>query len=153
MQNETRFHHAQMVSPSAGFTARVMARLEERERARARQRAMIGVGLLVAAAVAFVAVTTLWVAAWINALLASPSAILATVQTISPLLGGLAEALWIAAAAILRAVNSVQMLAYALIVLALTAIWARVVTHAQNAGASTGPSKFALTLSVGGQRK
>lgn len=141
MQKDQQFT---MMSPSSGFTTRVMTRLEERERARARRRAVIGAGLLVAAAVAFVAVTTLWIAAWINVLLASPSALLATAQTILPLIGGFVEALWVAAAAILRAVDSVQMLAYAVIVLALTAIWARVVT---------GPSKFALTLSVGGQRK
>ena len=28
MQNETRFNHATMASPSAGFTSRVMARIE-----------------------------------------------------------------------------------------------------------------------------
>lgn len=133
-----------MMSPSSGFTTRVMTRLEERERAQARQRALIGVGVLVAVVSALFALVGLWIASWIGALLASPGAILAAAQTISPLVSDLANALWVAAAAILRAVDSVQMLAYAVIVLTLTAIWARVVTS---------PSKFALTLSVGGQRK
>jgi anti-sigma factor RsiW len=144
MQNETRFNHATMVSPSAGFTSRVMARIEERERARARQRALIGAGLLVAAAVGVFALLAVWIAAWLGALLASPGAILTALLAVAPLAGELWEALWVASLAILQNVNGGMLLTYALIVLALTVVWARVVT---------GSLQRSLPISVGGQRK
>ncbi len=144
MQDETRFSHAIMASPSAGFTSRVMSRIAERERARARRRALIGAGLLVAAATAAFALIAIWVAAWISALLVSPGAILISLLTVASLAGELWEALSVASLAILRNVNGVTLLAYALIVLLLTVVWARMVT---------GPLQQPLPISVGGQRK
>jgi hypothetical protein len=139
MQKEQRFT---MISPSSGFTARVMARIEERERAQARRRALIGASLLVAAALALFALVGLWAASWISLLLASPSAIFAALATVSPMLDDLLDALWVAALAILQNVNGVILLAYASFVLALTVVWARVVT-----GTFQRPS----TISLGGQ--
>ena len=139
MQKEQRFT---MMSPSAGFASRVMARIEERERARARRRALIGAGLLVAAALALFALAGLWIATWISALVASPSAILTALAAVSPVLGDLVSALWVAALAILENVNGVMLVAYASFVLALTIVWARVVT---------GPFQPSSTVSLGGQ--
>ena len=139
MQKEQRFT---MVPPSAGFTARVMTRIEERERARARRRAVIGAGLLVAVASALVALFGLWVAAWVSTLLASPSAIFTMLKAVSPMLGDVLDALWVAVLAILQNVNGVMLLAYASVVLALTVVWARV---------ATGPFQRPSTVSLGGQ--
>ena len=139
MQKEQRFT---MMSPSAGFASRVMARIEERERARARRRALIGAGLLVAAALALFAFAGFQVAAWIGALLASPDAIFTTLVAVSPVLGDLVNALWVAALAILQNTNGVMLVAYASFVLALTIVWARVVT---------GPFQPSSTVSLGGQ--
>jgi len=142
MQNDARFNHAKMMSPSSGFTPRVMARIEERERAQARRRAVIGAGLLVAAASALFVLLGLWVAAWISILLASPSAIFTMLTAVSPMLGDLLNALWVAALAILQNVNGAMLLAYASVVLALTVVWARV---------ATGPFQRPSTISLGGQ--
>ncbi|MDE3089220.1 MAG: hypothetical protein KGJ80_07530 [Chloroflexota bacterium] len=139
MQKEQRFT---MMAPSAGFTARVMTRIEERERAQARWRAVVGAGLLVAVASTLFALFGLWVAAWISTLLASPSAIFTMLTAVSPMLGDLLDALWVAALAILQNVNGVMLAGYASIVLALTIVWARVVT---------GPFQPSSTVSVGGQ--
>jgi hypothetical protein len=144
MQNEKRFDHATMASPSAGFTSRVMARIEERERVRARQRALIGAGLLVAVGIGVFALIAIWITAWLNALLASPSAILISLLVVAPLAGELWGSLSVAALTILQNVNGVMLLAYAFFVLILTVIWARVVT---------GPLQRSLPISVGGQRK
>ena len=142
MQNDARFNHAKMVSPATGFTRRVLARIEERERAQARRRAVIGAGLLVAAASALFVLLGLWVAAWISILLASPSAIFTMLTAVSPMLGDLLNALWVAALAILQNVNGAMLLAYASVVLALTVVWARV---------ATGPFQRPSTISLGGQ--
>ena len=139
MQKEQRFT---MMSPSSGFTARVMARIEERERAQARRCALIGASLLVAAALALFALVGLWAAAWISVLLVSPGAVFTALAAVSPMLGGLLNALWVAALTILQNVNGVMLLAYASFVLALTVVWARVVT-----GTFQRPS----TISLGGQ--
>ena len=139
MQKEQRFT---MTAPSAGFTARVMTRIEERECARERRRAVIGAGLLVAVAFALFAFFGLWVAAWISTLLASPSAIFTMLTAVSPMLGDVLDALWVAVLAILQNVNGVMLLAYASVVLALTVVWARV---------ATGPFQRPSTVSLGGQ--
>lgn len=144
MQNETRFNHATMASPSAGFTSRVMARIEEREHTRARRRALIGAGLLVAVGIGVFVLIAIWIAVWINALLASPSAILISLLAVVPLAGELWDALSVTAITILQSVNGVMLVAYAFFVLILTVIWARVVT---------GPLQRPLLISVGGQRK
>lgn len=144
MQNEARLNHAKMVSPSTGFASRVMARIDECERAQARRRAVIGVGLLVAAAVALLALVAIWIAGWISAVLASPEAIVTTALAVSPLAGDWLDALRIAAFAILQNVNIVILLVYALGVLALTTLWAEI---------ATGTFQPSLKVYVGGQRK
>jgi hypothetical protein len=131
-----------MMSPSSGFTPRVMARIEERERANARRRAVIGAGVLVAAASALFALVGLWIASWISALLASPGAVFTALAAVSPMLDDLLAALWVAALAIWQNVNGVMLLVYAAVVLALTLVWARVVT---------GPFQHSSTVSLGGQ--
>ncbi len=139
MQKEQRFT---MMSPSSGFAGRVMAQIEERERAQSRRRALFGTSLLVAAALALFALVGLWTASWVSVLLASPSAVFAALATVSPMLDDLLDALWLAALVILQNVNGVMLLAYASFVLALTVIWARVVT-----GTFQRPS----TVSLGGR--
>jgi hypothetical protein len=118
-----------MVSPAPGFTARVMARLEARERAQARRRAVIGAGLLVVAASALLAFVGMALASWLSVVMERPSTIVSLVVALSPVadrLLALLEALWVAAIALARSVDSVAMLAYALAVLAFTLLWARV---------------------------
>ncbi len=138
MQKDQQFA---MMSPSSGFTRRVMARIEERERANARRRAVIGAGLLVAVTSTLFALVGLWIAAWISALLASPGAIFTALAAVSPMLDDLLVAFWVAALAIVQNVNVALLLAYAAIVLALTLVWARVVT---------GPFQHSSTISLGG---
>jgi hypothetical protein len=142
MQNETRFNHATLASPSAGFASRVMARIEERERAETRQRALIGAGLLVAASIGVFALIVIWIVAWVNPLLASPGAMMVTLLAVAALAGELWDALSVAALAILQNVNGMMLVAYALFVLILTVIWARVVT---------GFFQRPLSISKGGQ--
>ncbi len=139
MQKDQQFT---MMSPSSGFAPRVMARIEERERANARRRAVIGAGVLVAAVVALFALVGLWIATWISALLVSPGAVFSALVTVSPMLDDLLVAFWVAALAIVQNVNVALLLAYAAIVLALTLVWARVVT---------GPFQHSSTVSLGGQ--
>ncbi len=141
MQKDQRFT---MMSPSNRFTPRVMARIDERERAQARRRAVIGAGLLVAAAIALLVLIVISIAAWIDVLLASPGAIFTTLLAVSPLIGELLEAAWVVATALLRNMNGSLMLAYALSVLGLTVLWARV---------ATGTFQSPLKIKVGGQRK
>jgi len=140
MRSETRFT---MISPSAGFTARVMTRIEARERAQARRRAVIGAGLLVAAAVALFTLIAIWFASLVGSLLSNPAAIAATVQAVLPVVD-LLDAFRVAAFAILRNVNGMILLAYALGVLVLTTLWAEI---------ATGTFRFPLTILAGGQRK
>ncbi len=142
MQNDSRVSHATMASPSAGFASRVMARIEERERAQARRRAAIGTVLLVAAALAPFVLVGVWIGAWIGALLTSPGTIVTALTTVSPVLSDLANALWIATLAIVQNTNGAMLVAYASFVLALTVVWARVVT---------GPFQPSSTVSLGGQ--
>jgi hypothetical protein len=139
MQGEQPFT---MMSPSSGFTTRVMARIEERERALARRRAVVGAGVLVAAAAALFALVGLWIATWISALLVSPGAVFSALVTVSPMLDDLLVAFWVAALAIWQNVNGVMLLVYAAVVLALTLVWAHVVT---------GPFQHPSALSLGGQ--
>jgi hypothetical protein len=103
---------------------------------------VIGAGVLVASALALFALVGLWIAAWISALLASPGAIFTALVAVSPMLDDLLAALWVAALAIWQNVNGVMLLVYAAVVLALTLVWARVVT---------GPFQHSSTVSLGGQ--
>lgn len=135
-------NHATMVAPAAGFTARVMARIEERERAQARRRVMLGAGLLVVAASTLLALIGVALASLLAVLAASPDTTIRMIMTLSPSAFALLEAMWVALAAIVRSADSAPMLAYALGVFALTLVWARVVMGF--------PSP--RTISVGGSR-
>jgi hypothetical protein len=110
-----------------GFTARVMARIEERERAQARRQAMLGAGLLVVAASALLAFSGVALASLLAVLAASPDTTIRMIMTLSPSAFALLEAMWVALAAIVRRADSAPMLVYALGVFALTLVWARVV--------------------------
>jgi hypothetical protein len=142
MQDETR---VTMVSPSAGFTARVMARLEERERLQARRRSMIGATLLVVAVATVLALFGIWLVSWI-ALMARPEAISPMVMAFATLFDGwarLIEGLWIAITVIAQNLGELPILVYACVVLAMTALWVRVVT---------GPFQRPLIIRLGGSR-
>ncbi len=106
-----------------------MARIAERERARARRRAIIGVGALVlAAAVPLLAFGTVTASAALM-LLSSPQALLYGLVALAPylrLIGTVVEAVWVGAGTLV-AEGSLQLLVYALMVCALTFIWARIV--------------------------
>ena len=142
-----RTQHMTMISPAPGFTARVMAKIVERERAQARRRAAIGAGLLVAAAGALVALLggVLVVVGFVFAtnsdvILGSLIALVPFVTTCTTLI----EALWISVTVVSANIGAVHMLAYALGVFVLTLLWVRVVA---------GSSQHLLTLTVGGLRK
>ena len=142
MQDETR---VTMASPSAGFTTRVMARLEERERLQARRRSMIGATLLVVAVATVLALVGIWLVSWI-ALIARPEAILPMAMAFATLFGGwarLLEGLWIAITVILQNLGELPLLVYACVVLAMTAVWVQVVT---------GSFQRLLTIRMGGLR-
>jgi hypothetical protein len=143
MQNEARLNHAKMISPSTGFASRVMARIEERERAQARRHALTGAGLLVAVAFALLTFVAISFAAWISALLSNPGAMVTMFQALSPAID-LLDALRVAGFAILQNANGMLLLVYALIVLALTTLWAEI---------ATGTFRLSRQVSVGGLRK
>ncbi|MBI4788013.1 MAG: hypothetical protein HY782_13325 [Chloroflexi bacterium] len=142
-----RESHVTMISPAPGFTARVMAKIAERERAQARRRVVIGAGLLAVAATALAALIggALVVIAVVFA--ANSDVILGSVIALAPFVTtgtALVEALWISVTVVAHNVSAAQVLAYALAVLVLTLVWVRVVA---------GSSPRLLTLTVGGFRK
>ena len=145
MQNEARIDQPRMASPSAGFTSRVMARIEERERAQARRRMAIGIGLIFAAAVILFALLALWVASWLSAMAASPEAIVTTVLAVSPLASDWLDAVRVAGIDVLQNTSGlVILLVYALGVLVLTTLWAEI---------ATGTFQPSLQVYWGGKRK
>ncbi len=120
-----------MIAPAPGFTARVMARVAERERATARRRAMLGVGLLVAVAAVLLAlvggllllialsgvdVPDMFVSVWV--------ALAPVLDVFSPVV----EALWVSTVAFADNVSMAPVLVYALAVAVMTVLWARLVT-------------------------
>jgi len=128
MRNETR---ATMIAPSAGFTARVMARIDEHERVQARRRAWIGAILLAAVVTSVFVLVALWLASWIISIAETPSTIAPIVLAISKLLdngGTMIQALWVAGTTIDRNLGQAPLLLYAFVVLAMTALWASVAT-------------------------
>ena len=142
-----RTQHMTMISPAPGFTARVMAKIVERERAQARRRAAIGAGLLVAAAAALVALLGGVLVAVGFVFATNSDVILGSLIALAPFVTTcttLIEALWISVTLVAHKVSVVQMLAYALGVFVLTLLWVRVVA---------GSSQHLLTLTVGGLRK
>lgn len=143
MSNETRFT---MVSPAAGFTSRVMARLAEREHAQARQRAMIGSALLVVAAIIIVALIVLWLVSWVAVIVATPQAIVSVLDACGTLafwLGVALNAFGVAVVAVADSIGTMTMITLAVTVCALTGLWLRVVA---------GPSFASQTIHVGGSR-
>ncbi len=128
MQNEPRFT---LVSPSAGFTWRVMTRIAEHERAQARRRALIGSALLVVVAGALLALVGAQIVVWLTAFAERPEVLELVVSALAAALfwlGAFAGALWIAVGTILANIGEVTMLVYALGVLTLTMVWLRVAT-------------------------
>jgi hypothetical protein len=69
MQNEKR---AMMVAPSAGFTNRVMARIDAHERAQAQRRAWIGIILLTMFVMGVFALVAFWLFSWIVSIVTTP---------------------------------------------------------------------------------
>jgi hypothetical protein len=144
MQNEARIDQPGMVSPSAGFAYRVMARIAERERAQARQRTALGIGLIAAVAVGLFASVAFWVVGWLSALAASPEAVVTTFLAVSPLAGDWLDVVRVAGVAILQNMNGAILLVYAFGVLALTTLWAEI---------ATGSFQPSLQFTWGGKRK
>lgn len=143
MRNDKTFT---MMSPSAGFTSRVMARLTERERAQARRRAMIGSALLVVAAIIIVALIVLWLVSWVAVFVAMPQVIVSVVDvcvTLAFWLGVALDACLVVARAFAENISAMSMLVLAVTVCALTTLWLRVVV---------GPSFASQTIHVGGSR-
>lgn len=140
MRNETRFT---LMTPSAGFTSRVMARIAEYERAQARRRALIGSALLVIAAVGILILVAWWLIAGALALITTPSALVSLWSTLATLAfwtRKFIEMVWAATTVVADQVDANQLLMLAIGVLGLTLIWVRVVI---------GPFRFSST-SVGG---
>jgi hypothetical protein len=128
MQNEKR---AMMVTPSAGFSTRVMARIEAHERAQAQRRAWIGIILFAMVVMSVFALVALWLASWIISIATTPSTFAPMLLAVSILLENvisLAQATWVAVTTIGRNVGEGSLIVYAFVVLAMTALWAYVVS-------------------------
>lgn len=142
MRNETR---VTMVSPEPGFSGRVMARIAARDRLQARRRALIRIALLVTAVAVALAVSYLWLAAWIE-IIVSPETIAPLVLAFSSLFGGwigLLQAIWVAITVIASELGELPILSYAFVVLAMTIVWARIVT---------GPLQHPSPIQLGGSK-
>lgn len=144
MQNEIRIDQPAMVSPSMGFTSRVMARIDARERAWARRRMAIGLGLIAVVAVVGFASVAIWIVGWLSALAASPEAIVTVILAVSPLAGDWLDAVRIAGIAVLQNTGGLILLGYAFAVLCLTTLWAEI---------ATGTFQPSLQVNWGGKRK
>lgn len=121
--------HKTMLSPTPGFTVRVMTRIEAYERARARRRALLGIGLLVVAALIVSAFIMVSLALWVSALAEQPSLVSTAVTTFVSLFGHarvVLDAFWVAGLTIARNVNEVVWIGYALLAVGLTMVWTRV---------------------------
>ena len=141
MQNETRLT---MLAPRAGFTARVMARLAEQERARARRRVLIGSIVLVAFALVVVSLIALWIGSWVVVFVTMPQlfvAIVSAFATVAFWCGVALNGVGAAVAVIAENIGVAQMGGLALTVIALTAVWVRVVV---------GSSFSSRSMTVGG---
>lgn len=128
MRNETRFT---LMTPAPGFTSRVMARIAEHEHAQARRRAVIGSVLLVLAAIAVLGLVAWWFISVASVVVATPSILVAVLNALASVMfwaAKFAELLWTVALIVVQNVGAVEMLALAVAVITLTAIWVRVVT-------------------------
>jgi uncharacterized membrane protein len=127
MRNETRFT---LMTPAPGFTSRVMARIAEHERAQARRRAMIGSVLLILAAIAVLGLVAWWLVSIASVFVTAPTVLVAVLNVCASMAFWVAkffESLWAVALIITQNVGAVEMLALAIGVITLTAIWVRVV--------------------------
>jgi len=118
-----------MLSPAPGFTARVMTRIETYERARARQRALLGALLLVLAALVVVALGALSLAWWVFALAAQADGVTSIVIALAAALDNariVLDVFWNAGMTVARNVHDAVWIAYALLAVTLTMVWARV---------------------------
>lgn len=119
-----------MLAPAPGFSARVMARIAERERVQARWRALIGIAVLALMALFVLALVSLLIAAWIAAFVIESGAmasVIVTLVTFVERLGALMNAIWLGAFTIAINVDNAGVLIYALGVLTLTMLWTRIV--------------------------
>ncbi len=119
-----------MLTPAPGFTTRVLSRIETYEHARARRRALIGAIVLVVAAMLLIAFVAFSLATWLFAFADQPS----IVTTLVTMLVGMFDrarivfdAFWVAGVTIGRQVDQAVWVAYAVLALALTMLWTRVV--------------------------
>lgn len=127
MRNDRTFT---MIHPAPGFTSRVMARIAEQERARARRRAMIGSILLIAFALVVVTLIVVWLVSWVAVFVAMPQlivSVLSTLATVAFWIGIALDGIATAIGAIAENIGVAQMGGLALTVIALTALWVRVV--------------------------
>jgi uncharacterized membrane protein len=127
MRNETQFT---LMTPAPGFTSRVLARIAEHERAQARRRAMIGSVLLVLAAIAILGLVAWWLVSIASVFVTAPTVLVAVLNVCASMAFWVAkffESLWAVALIITQNVGAVEMLALAIGVITLTAIWVRVV--------------------------
>jgi anti-sigma factor RsiW len=126
------FARAPQVSPAEGFSTRVMLRLARRE---ARSR-LVGGGtvLLVGAAVLTTFTLLPLAAAWteVEPLLLHPSLLsggMKAIWQLAAVLRALVEVAWLVIAALAASLDPAQTVVYALVVLALTVLWTRVVGY------------------------
>jgi uncharacterized membrane protein len=127
MRNETQFT---LMTPAPGFTSRVLARIAEHERAQARRRAMIGSVLLILAAIAVLGLVAWWLVSIASVFVTAPTVLVAVLNVCASMAFWVAkffESLWAVALIITQNVGAVEMLALAIGVITLTAIWVRVV--------------------------
>lgn len=125
MRNETRFT---MASPSSGFAARVLARIEDRERQRARRRALIGIALLAVMMSVLSAIIGAWLIDSISEML-HPEAVAPLTLGFSVLFDGwfgALQALWITINVMDSQLGEFPILIYAAVVLAMTTLWASI---------------------------
>lgn len=131
MQRTSRlFTNAPLVSPPAGFADRVMQRLAQR-RAR-RQRLLAGAALLIAClglgALALPEIigslALLWQVVTEPSLLSHVAKLVAQLLNLARSLG---RACWLIVTALLSILNQPVLLGYSFLVLALTALWIRLV--------------------------
>jgi uncharacterized membrane protein len=107
-----------------------MARIAEHERAQARRRAMIGSVLLILAAIAVLGLVAWWLVSIASVFVTAPTVLVAMLNVCASMAFWVAkffESLWAVALIITQNVGAVEMLALAIGVITLTAIWVRVV--------------------------
>jgi hypothetical protein len=121
--------HKTMIAPAPGFTARVMARIEEREQVRVRQRAMLGALVLIVAAIIVLATMIAVLVALIATFATSPSTFTSLVSVfafIAERINVVLDALWTAMLVVTQNVDASIWVGYACVAFAVTLLWTRV---------------------------